>query len=91
MRRYCYYTGHDGPFLDSQMDSISRSQSLSNVEEFLSTSPRPSYMFSPEDAPTRSPSFDDVVSVSSGSTTPTMRTAGFAGLVESSSMMTAAR
>ena len=71
---------------------MSRSQSLSNVEELLSTSPRPSYTFSPGDTPTRSPSYDDVVSVSSGSTTPTMRTAGFAGLVESSpSMMTAAR
>ncbi|PIL33009.1 hypothetical protein GSI_04458 [Ganoderma sinense ZZ0214-1] len=98
LNKYCYYTGNDALFMESSLDAIARSQSLSNVEEYLSTSPRPSDMLPPGDTPTRSPSFDDVVSASSGSTTPTMRsttptmrTAGFSALVESPSMMTAAR
>ncbi|KAI1791542.1 putative phosphatase regulatory subunit-domain-containing protein [Ganoderma leucocontextum] len=91
LNKYCYYTGNEGAFSDCQLDVICRSQSLSNVEEFLSTSPCPSYMISSGDTPTRSPSYDDVVSVSSGSTTPTIRTAGLAALVDSSSMVSAAR
>ncbi|KAH9857516.1 putative phosphatase regulatory subunit-domain-containing protein [Lenzites betulinus] len=77
LNRYCYYTGAADPFLDAQPDVIHRSHSASSVEEFLS-SPNPNYMLSPGEAPTRSPSYDDVVSMS-GSTTPTARSMGAFG------------
>ena len=66
--RYCYFTGS----LDAPEDVIPRSHSASSVEEFLSGSPSLSYMLAPGDAPARSPSFDDVVSMS-GASTPTAR------------------
>ncbi|TBU42113.1 putative phosphatase regulatory subunit-domain-containing protein [Dichomitus squalens] len=91
LNKYCYYTGNESSFLDVGQDVIHRSHSASSVEEFLSMSPSPSYMLSPGETPTRSPSYDDVASISSGSTTPTMRTAGFAGLMDSPSMVSAAR
>ncbi|KAI0355106.1 hypothetical protein OH77DRAFT_344601 [Trametes cingulata] len=71
LNKYCYYTGSTDPFLDAQADVIHRSHSASSVEEFLS-SPNPNYMLSPGETPTRSSSFDDVVSMS-GNTTPTAR------------------
>ncbi|KAI0668387.1 putative phosphatase regulatory subunit-domain-containing protein [Trametes maxima] len=71
LNRYCYYTGTADPFLDVQPEGIHRSHSASSVEEFLS-SPNPNYLLSPGETPTRSPSFDDVVSMS-GNTTPTAR------------------
>ncbi|KAI8999132.1 putative phosphatase regulatory subunit-domain-containing protein [Trametes punicea] len=76
LNKYCYYTGSADPFLDAQADVIHRSHSASSVEEFLS-SPNPNYLLSPGEAPTRSPSFDDVVSMS-GTTTPTARSIGMA-------------
>ncbi|OSD02094.1 carbohydrate-binding module family 21 protein [Trametes coccinea BRFM310] len=77
LNRYCYYTGATDPFLDAQPDVIHRSHSASSVEEFLS-SPNPNYLLSPGEAPTRSPSFDDVVSMS-GASTPTARSMGMVG------------
>ncbi|KAI0823892.1 putative phosphatase regulatory subunit-domain-containing protein [Trametes gibbosa] len=77
LNRYCYYTGAGDPFLDAQPDVIHRSHSASSVEEFLS-SPNPNYMLSPGEAPTRSPSYDDVLSMS-GNTTPTARSMGAFG------------
>ncbi|KAI0373175.1 hypothetical protein BV20DRAFT_795164 [Pilatotrama ljubarskyi] len=71
LNKYCYYTGSTDPFLDAQADVIHRSHSASSVEEFLS-SPNPNYLLSPGETPTRSSSFDDVVSMS-GNTTPTAR------------------
>ncbi|KAI0628762.1 putative phosphatase regulatory subunit-domain-containing protein [Trametes polyzona] len=78
LNRYCYYTGAADPFLDAQPDVIHRSHSASSVEEFLS-SPNPNYLLSPGEAPTRSPSYDDVVSMS-GNTTPTARSTGSFGV-----------
>ncbi|EIW60944.1 uncharacterized protein TRAVEDRAFT_118944 [Trametes versicolor FP-101664 SS1] len=79
LNRYCYYTGGGAgdPFLDAQPEAIHRSHSASSVEEFLSA-PNPNYMLSPGEAPTRSPSYDDVVSMS-GNTTPTARSMGMFG------------
>ncbi|KAI9059781.1 carbohydrate-binding module family 21 protein [Trametes sanguinea] len=77
LNRYCYYTGATDPFLDAQPDVIHRSHSASSVEEFLS-SPNLNYLLSPGEAPTRSPSFDDVVSMS-GASTPTARSMGMVG------------
>ena len=76
--RYCYFTGATDPFLDvataaasPTAPGIHRSHSASSVEEFLS-SPNPGYMLAPGETPARSPSYDDVVSMS-GATTPTAR------------------
>ncbi|KAI0781476.1 putative phosphatase regulatory subunit-domain-containing protein [Trametes elegans] len=76
LNKYCYFTGATDPFLDAQPEVIHRSHSASSVEEFLS-SPNPNYMLSPGETPTRSSSFDDVVSMS-GTTTPTARSVGTA-------------
>ena len=76
--RYCYYTGTSDSLLDAPEGNIHRSHSASSVEEFLSTSPAQSYLLSPGETPTRSSSYDDVVAISSGATTPTARSVGFA-------------
>ncbi|RDX52913.1 hypothetical protein OH76DRAFT_1416550 [Lentinus brumalis] len=73
LNKYCYYTGASDTFLDLPADAIQRSHSASSVEEFLSTSPSPTYLLSPGETPTRSSSYDDVVSIGSGTTTPTAR------------------
>ncbi|OJT06227.1 Protein phosphatase 1 regulatory subunit 3D [Trametes pubescens] len=92
LNRYCYYTGGGAgdPFLDAQPEAIHRSHSASSVEEFLS-GPNPNYMLSPGEAPTRSPSYDDVVSMS-GNTTPTARSMGMFGhAMASPSMLSVAQ
>lgn len=66
LNKFCFYTGSDS-LLDVQPDVIQRSHSASSVEEFL-FSPKPSYHLSPAQTPTRSPSFDDVTSMSGAST-----------------------
>ncbi|KAH9890540.1 putative phosphatase regulatory subunit-domain-containing protein [Cubamyces lactineus] len=79
LNKYCYFTGATDPFLDvataattaATAPGIHRSHSASSVEEFLS-SPNPGYMLAPGETPARSPSFDDVVSMS-GASTPTAR------------------
>ncbi|KAI0657216.1 putative phosphatase regulatory subunit-domain-containing protein, partial [Cubamyces menziesii] len=78
LNKYCYFTGATDPFLDvataaasPTAPGIHRSHSASSVEEFLS-SPNPGYMLAPGETPARSPSFDDVVSMS-GASTPTAR------------------
>ncbi|KAI0806778.1 putative phosphatase regulatory subunit-domain-containing protein [Fomes fomentarius] len=81
LNRYCYYTGASDSFLldtppQPQSDAIHRSHSASSVEEFLSTSPSLGYLLSPGQTPTRSSSFDNVVSIGSGATTPTARSMG---------------
>lgn len=72
LNKFCFYTGPDS-LLGVQTDALQRSHSASSVEELLS-SPSASMTFhaSPIMTPTRSPSLDDVVSLS-GSTTPTAR------------------
>ncbi|TFK81922.1 carbohydrate-binding module family 21 protein [Polyporus arcularius HHB13444] len=77
LNKYCYYTGASDSFLDLPADAIQRSHSASSVEEFLSTSPSPTYLLSPGETPTRSSSYDDVVSIGSGTTTPTARSMSF--------------
>ncbi|KAI0696562.1 putative phosphatase regulatory subunit-domain-containing protein [Cerioporus squamosus] len=76
LNKYCYYTGASESFLDLPPEAIHRSHSASSVEEFLSTSPNMTYLLSPGETPTRSPSYDDVVSMS-GTTTPTARSFSF--------------
>ncbi|KAL6308684.1 putative phosphatase regulatory subunit-domain-containing protein, partial [Sparassis latifolia] len=71
LNKFCFYTGSDS-LLDVQPDEIQRSHSASSVEEFLSSSPVLGYYLSPGQTPTRSSSFDDVVSMS-GTATPTAR------------------
>ncbi|KAI0713652.1 putative phosphatase regulatory subunit-domain-containing protein [Earliella scabrosa] len=78
LNKYCYYTGTSDSLLDAPEGNIHRSHSASSVEEFLSTSPAQSYLLSPGETPTRSSSYDDVVAISSGATTPTARSVGFA-------------
>ncbi|OCH88225.1 hypothetical protein OBBRIDRAFT_97354 [Obba rivulosa] len=72
LNKFCFYTGPDS-LLDVQTDTLQRSHSASSVEEMLS-SPTSStnYNASPIMTPTRSPSVDDVASMS-GLTTPTPR------------------
>ncbi|GJE88045.1 carbohydrate-binding module family 21 protein [Phanerochaete sordida] len=67
LNRFCFYTGSDS-LLDVPSE-LHRSHSASSVEEFLSTSPYlgTDYRMA---TPTRSSSFDDVITMS-GSTTPT--------------------
>ncbi|OBZ75507.1 hypothetical protein A0H81_04889 [Grifola frondosa] len=68
LNKFCFYTGSDS-MLDVPSEAIHRSHSASSVEELLS-SPNPNYHLSPGETPTRSSSFDDVVSIS-GTSTPT--------------------
>ncbi|EMD34337.1 carbohydrate-binding module family 21 protein [Gelatoporia subvermispora B] len=72
LNKFCFYTGPDS-LLGVQTDPLQRSHSASSVEALLSSPVRStSYSNSPVMTPTRSPSFDDVMSAS-GSTTPTAR------------------
>ncbi|RPD55656.1 hypothetical protein L226DRAFT_548268 [Lentinus tigrinus ALCF2SS1-7] len=90
LNKYCYYTGASESFLDLPPEAIQRSHSASSVEEFLSTSPSPTYLLSPGETPTRSSSYDDVVSIGSGAATPTARSVGFGSLMGSPQMLSVA-
>ncbi|KAF7971460.1 hypothetical protein HWV62_21038 [Athelia sp. TMB] len=63
LNRFCFYTGPDAKLGVGVGEEIPRSHSASSVEAFL--------MHTPPAAPTRSPSFDELASRRSGSTTPT--------------------
>ncbi|TCD67981.1 hypothetical protein EIP91_011650 [Steccherinum ochraceum] len=73
LSKFCFYTGGSEALMDVHPDVLQRSHSASSVEELLSspTSSNAPAQVSPLHTPTRSPSFDDVVSISGGST-PTM-------------------
>ncbi|EKM56070.1 carbohydrate-binding module family 21 protein [Phanerochaete carnosa HHB-10118-sp] len=79
LNRFCFYTGSDS-LLDVPSE-LHRSHSASSVEEFLSTSPYVGTDYRMA-TPTRSSSFDDVVTMS-GSVTPTAQSVA-AGIIASS-------
>ena len=88
--RYCYYTGASDSFLDLPPEAIHRSHSASSVEEFLSTSPSAAYLLSPGETPTRSSSYDDVLSISSGMSTPTVHSVSFGSVMSSPQLLSVA-